>query len=80
MSSNKARELETLKQQLDEREEELKTTKAKLTSVVARRDTLEKQVKDIKAQFQSKMQILIEKAENDDKLIAMLKAEVKKIE
>jgi len=30
MNSNKARELETLRQQVDEKEEELKTTKSKL--------------------------------------------------
>ncbi len=37
-------------------------------------------MKEIKGQFTSKMQILIEKTENDDRLITMLKAEVARLE
>lgn len=37
-------------------------------------------MKDIKTEFGSKVKILIEKTENDDKLIAMLKAEIKRLE
>ena len=47
---------------------------------MARRDTLENQMKDIKTDYTSKIKILIEKTENDDKLIAMLKSEVKRLE
>ena len=41
---------------------------------------LEKTAKDQKAAFQNKMKVLIDKTENDDKLITMLKAEIKKLE
>ena len=37
-------------------------------------------MKDIKTEFTSKIKILIEKTENDDKLIQMLKQEVKRLE
>ena len=37
-------------------------------------------MKDIKTEFTSKMKILLEKTENDDKLIAMLKGEIKRLE
>ena len=37
-------------------------------------------MKDIKTEFTSKLKILIEKTENDDKLIAMLKSEIKRLE
>jgi hypothetical protein len=37
-------------------------------------------MKGIKGEFGSKIKILIEKTENDDKLIAMLKSEVKRLE
>jgi len=37
-------------------------------------------MKDVKQEFTSKIKILIEKTENDDKLITMLKGEVKRIE
>jgi uncharacterized small protein (DUF1192 family) len=37
-------------------------------------------MKDIKGEFGSKVKILIEKTENDDKLIAMLKSEIKRLE
>jgi hypothetical protein len=37
-------------------------------------------LKDIKQVFQQKITILIEKSENDDKLISMLKDEIKRIE
>lgn len=37
-------------------------------------------MKDVRVEFGSKVKILIEKTENDDKLIAMLKAEIKRLE
>ena len=45
-----------------------------------RNDVLEKNVKDNKTQFALKMKVLIDKTENDDKLIGMLKAEINKLE
>ena len=52
----------------------------KYKAAIARRDTLENQVKDNKVEFQSKAKILIEKTENDDKLINLLKQEIRKLE
>lgn len=47
---------------------------------MARRDTLEKQLKTIKTDFGMKIKMLLDKAENDDKLVAMLKQEVARLE
>ena len=41
---------------------------------------MEKQLKNIKTEFGMKMKILLEKTENDDKLIAMLKSEISRLE
>lgn len=40
---------------------------------MARRDTLEKQLKTIKTDFGMKIKMLLDKAENDDKLVGILK-------
>lgn len=48
--------------------------------MTARKDVIEKDFKDIKSTFGSKMQILIQKTENDDKLITMLKEEIQRLE
>jgi len=37
-------------------------------------------LREIKGQFTGKLQILIEKTENDDRLITMLKSEVSRLE
>lgn len=80
MGGNRAKELEQTKRALAEREEELAALKTKHQASVARNKTLETQAREIKGQFASKMQILIEKTENDDKLITMLKSEVQRLE
>ena len=49
-------------------------------ATLARSKTLETQVNEIKGQFKSKIQILIEKTETDDKLIKMLKDEIQRLE
>jgi len=54
--------------------------KTKYKAAVARRDTLEQQMKDSKVEYSSKMRILIEKTENDNALIERLKLEIKKLE
>ena len=80
MGGNRAKELENVRRALQEREEELSALKTKHAASVARNKTLEGQVREVKGQFTSKMQILIEKTENDDRLITMLKAEVARLE
>ena len=80
MDGNRAKELEQTKKSLAEASEEVAALKSKLQGVTARRDVVENQLKDIKFTFQSKLAILVQKAENDDKLIAMLKEEIKRLE
>ena len=58
----------------------LEDAKKKVSAAKARTETLEVQLKDIKQMYQSKIAILIEKTENDDRLIMMLKDEIKRIE
>ncbi|CDW71896.1 UNKNOWN [Stylonychia lemnae] len=80
LNNNRTNELEQLRKELEETKDELNNVKTKYKAAVARRDTLENQMKDVKSEFTSKFKILIEKTENDDKLIQMLKAEIKRIE
>lgn len=65
-----------MKRQLADRDEEYASLKTKHQASLARNKTLETQLNEIRGQFKQKMQILIEKTENDDKLITMLKSEV----
>ena len=65
LEGNKAKELESVKMQLDETKEELKEVKTKYKAAVARRDTLENQLKDIKQDFSGKFKLLIEKTGNN---------------
>lgn len=62
------------------KDDEIQQLKKKFSAANARKDTLEVQIKEIKGTFQSKIQILIEKTENDDKLIAMMKQEIARLE
>jgi len=80
MGGNRAKELENVKRALQEKEEELSALQTKHKAGQARIKTLEAQVQGVKGQFTSKLQILIEKTENDDRLITMLKAEVARLE
>lgn len=80
MGGNRAKELENTKRALQVKEEEFAALKTKHAASQARNKTLETQVREIKGQFTSKMQILIEKTENDDRLITMLKSEVARLE
>ena len=59
---------------------EVAQIRQKRSATNARKDTLEVQLKEVKAMFQSKIQIMLEKSENDDRLIAMLKDEVSRLE
>lgn len=61
LENNRAKELEKCQRELEETKEELGSIKTKYKAAVARRDTLEKEMKEIKSEVQSKMKILIEK-------------------
>lgn len=80
MGGNRAKELEQVKRSLVDKEEEFAQLKTKYHASLARNKTLETQVREIKGQFTGKLQILIEKTENDDRLINMLKSEVARLE
>lgn len=73
LGEKKRDDLDQLKFQIEELKEELKEVKTKHKAALARRDTLEKQLKTIKTDFGLKIKMLLDKAENDDKLVAMLK-------
>ena len=60
--------------------EELSEIKSKYKGAVARRDTLETQMKTIKTDYGMKIKMLLDKTENDDKLIQMLKSEIARLE
>lgn len=80
MQGNKAKELEALRLEVNMKDDEIQQLKKKFSAANARKDTLEVQIKEIKQTFQSKIQILIDKTENDDKLIVMLKQEIARLE
>jgi chromosome segregation ATPase len=80
LENNRAKDLEKATKELEETKDELSQLKTKYKAAVARRDTLEQQMKDFKGEVQSKMKLLIDKTENDDKLIQLLKSEVKRLE
>lgn len=80
MQGNKAKELEALQLDVNMKDDEIQQLKKKFSAANARKDTLEVQIKEIKQTFQSKIQILIDKTENDDKLIVILKQEIARLE
>ena len=80
MQGNKAKELEALRLDVNMKDDEIQQLKKKFSAANTRKDTLEVQIKEIKQTFQSKIQILIDKTENDDKLIVMLKQEIARLE
>lgn len=72
--------MESLREQAKLHKDEVDNLKSKLSNSKSRCDVLEKTVKDSKNQFALKMKVLIDKTENDDKLINMLKGEIAKLE
>lgn len=73
-------DVEKLKYTIEEQASELTEVKQKYKGAIARRDTLETQLKTIKTDFGMKIKMLLDKTENDDKLIGMLKQEIARIE
>lgn len=61
MENNRAKELEKSLKELEETKEELAQVKTKYKAAIARRDTLENQLKDFKGDVSSKMKVLLEK-------------------
>jgi len=52
---------------------------SKLKAVTARKNILEKELKDAKAEYENKKKLLSEKSDNDNKYIAALKNEIDKL-
>jgi len=73
LNDKKKEDVDKLKYQIEELNEELKELKQKYKGAVSRRDTLENQMKTVKTDFGMKIKMLLDKTENDDKLIHMLK-------
>jgi len=61
LDNNRTKELEMVRKEFEEVKDELNGVKNKYKAAVARRDTLENQMKDVKSEFTSKIKILIEK-------------------
>jgi hypothetical protein len=68
-----------LKIQVDALKSENELLQGKVKSLASRKITLESEIKDIKAEYEKKKQILMEKSENDDKFITLLKNENEKL-
>ena len=68
-----------MKIQVDALKSENELLQGKVKSLASRKITLESEIKDIKAEYEKKKQILMEKSENDDKFITLLKNENEKL-
>lgn len=80
LGERKKEDVDRLKYAFEEQKEEIKELRQKLKGALARRDTLENQMKTIKTDFGMKIKMLLDKTENDDKLIGMLKQEISRLE
>lgn len=80
IGEKKKEDVEKMKYTIEEQKEEIKELKQKYQGAVARRDTLETQMKTIKTDFGAKIKMLLDKTENDDKLIQVLKQEISRLE
>ena len=78
MDNNRARELEKANEDLASAKDALEDMERKYKGAVSRKTSLENELKEIKFDMQKKIKILLEKTENDDKLIRMLKEELSK--
>jgi myosin heavy subunit len=77
MGTNRARELEKLKEELVETRDQLESIIQKYKGACARKTAVENEMKELKSLMANKVKILLDKAENDDKLINMLREENK---
>ena len=80
LGERKKEDVEKLKYTIEEQKEEIKELRQKYQGAMARRDTLENKMKTIKTEFGAKIQMLLDKTQNDDKLINLLKQEIARLE
>lgn len=79
IGTNRARELEKLKEELVELRDSYELLNQKYKGACARKISVENEMKELKSLMASKIKILLDKTENDDKLINMLREEVKRV-
>jgi hypothetical protein len=73
------KEKEMLKQENDKLKEENSKILIETSRIKSRKDVLEKEIKFQKEDFTNKIKILLEKSDNDEKLIAVLNREMERI-
>lgn len=73
------KEKEMLKQENDKLKEENSKILLETSRLKSRKDVLEKEIKFQKEDFTNKIKILLEKSDNDEKLIAVLNREMERI-
>ncbi len=78
-TNRKAMEIEQLTAELKKVEEETKTLKQKYAAACARLTNLDREVKEMKVGDVQRMKLLLEKSENDDRLIGALKDEIQRL-
>lgn len=79
MGTNRARELEKLKEELVLMRDQFEILNQKYKGAWSRKVAVENETKELKSLMASKVKILLDKTENDDKLINMLRAEVSRL-
>ena len=79
LADNKRKQLQNLKVQVEALRSENDLLQNKVKSLNSRKINLQSDMKDIKTDFQKKKLIFIEKSENDDRFIALLKQENDKL-
>ena len=71
-------ELESLKVQSESLKSDNDSLNEKVKAVTSRKNYLEKEIKELKAEYEKNKRVFMEKSENDDKFIAALKKELEK--
>ncbi|EAR85296.2 hypothetical protein TTHERM_00470690 (macronuclear) [Tetrahymena thermophila SB210] len=78
-ASERRKEQEELKQQFDKIKQENELIGSKLKAVTARKNILEKEIKEIRNEYDNNKKILLDKSDNDNKYISALKQEIDKL-
>ena len=79
MGANRARELDKIKEELIEARDQLETMTQKYKGASSRKTAIENEMKELKSLMASKVKVLLDKSENDDKLINLLREENKRL-
>jgi len=77
--SDKKQDTDSLKNQIKELTNENETLQSRVKQAGSTKLALEKKIEEIKGEYEKNKKILLEKSENDDKYIGMLKQEIEKL-